>query len=536
MKTLRKPIAILLTALMLCALFASCGNQASNQEGNQEGNQENEVPVVEKEKELVIVIGGVPKLLDPAKYSSTYESYIVYNVCNTLVSYSSDMTEIVPCLGELKSTSEDGLCYTFTIRDDVYFHPGKFQDGRKMTAEDVKYSLERSAKESAMDRLTMLDHCEIISDTEIACYLKSPDATFLTFLTDTGNSIVPKEEVEGQGDAFSQYVIGTGPYMVKEFVPDQEVVLVKNEKYWAQEPALDKVTYKVITDNNQAANSLLAGESHLALNLSGEALTTIQQTEGVNLMEAPQLGFTYLSFNMKNGITSDIRVRQALSMAIDVDELIAGIYPFTSVTRNYLPVPTGSWGYSEDLVEYVPKFDPEAARELLKGTEYENGFEVHFYHSNNDVRVKMATILQEQLKNNLNVTLVDHVSDFATFTEVTQAGNAEMGTVSWSWFADPYFFLNSFFHSNATGTLGGGSCMQLPEVDALLDKAALNGTLEERKAIYHDAIKLILEQYPGLYFVSTNISWAVADEVEGVVIRPDGILLLCTPDVNVSIK
>ena len=78
--------------------------------------------------------------------------------------------------------------------------------------------------------------------------------------------------------------------------------------------------------------------------------------------------------------------------------------------------------------------------------------------------------------------------------------------------------------------------MNLPEVDALLDKAALNGTVEERKVIYHDAIKLILEQYPGLYFVSANIDWAVANNVEGVVIRPDGILLLCMPDVNVSMK
>ena len=514
-------LSLLLAVLMLCALLGGCAS-ADKTDGNDA-------------KELVIIIGGVPKMLDPARYSSTYESYIIYNVLDTLVSYSSDLSDVIPNLGALKSISDDGMCYTFTVRDDVYFQPGEYQDGRKMTAEDVKYSLERSAAESAMERLVMLDHCEVISDTEIECYLKTPDATFLTFLTDIGNAIVPKEEVEGQGDAFNQNVIGTGPYMMEKFVPDQEVVLVKNEKYWAQEPGLDKVTYKIITDNNQAANSLIAGESHMALNLGGEAEVTVKEAEGVSIVEAPSLSVDYLSFNMMNGITSDIRVRQALSMAIDVDELIAGMYPFTSVTRNYLPIPTGSWGYSEDLIQYVPQFDPEAARELLKGTEYENGFEVHFYHSNSETRVKMATILQEQLKNNLNVTMIDHVSDFATFTEITQAGNAEMGTVSWSWFADPYFFLNSFFHSNATGTLGGGSCMQLPEVDDLLNRAALNGTIEERKAIYHEAIKVILEQYPGLYFVSGNISWAVADNVKGITLRPDGILQLCTTQINVTL-
>lgn len=485
--------------------------------------------------DMVIAMGGVPKIFDPCLYSSTYECYVVYNVFNTLVTYSSDLSEISPCLGELTDVSEDGICYTFKLREDVYFQPGEFQDGRQMVAEDVKYSLERSAFESAMGRLNMLDYCEVINDFEVKCYLKTPDATFLTFLTDAGNSIVPKEEVEGQGDAFSQNPIGTGPYKMKKFVPEQEVVLEKNEKYWAGEPGLDTVTFMVFLDANQVANALVTGEIQLALNVAGEAVPTIRDAQGVSLMETPSLGFSYLSFNTAYGVTSDIVVRKALSMAIDCDELMAGMFPFDSVSRNYLPVPAGSWGYDESLLQYVPKFDPEAARELLKGTKYENGFEVHFYHSNTDSRVKMATILQAQLKENLNVTLVSHVSDFATFTEVTRAGTAEMGTVSWSWFADPYFFLNSFFHSRAVGTLGGGSCLENAEIDALLDKAAQNGTLEERKAVYKEAIQLILEQYPGLYFASENVTWGVSNKVHGIVQRPDGILLLCVPGINVTI-
>ena len=105
MSTWRKYIALLLSALLVCALFAGCGGEKPD-----EG---------EAAKEMVIIIGGVPKLIDPAKYSSTYESYIVYNTCNTLVSYSNDLTDIVPCLGELKSISEDGMCYTFSYTINI---------------------------------------------------------------------------------------------------------------------------------------------------------------------------------------------------------------------------------------------------------------------------------------------------------------------------------------------------------------------------------------------------------------------------------
>ncbi len=515
---MKKRLALFLAAiLLLVSVAAGC---SSGEESST--------------KDLVITIGGVPKIFDPCLYSSTYESYIVYNVFNTLVTYNTDFTDIIPCLGELTGISDDGMVYSFKIREDVHFQPGKFQDGRLLTAEDIKYSLERSANESAMERLTMLDHCEVKGEFEIDCYLKTPDATFLTFLTDGGNGIVPKEEVEGQGEAFSQNPVGTGPYMMSRFVADQEVELVKNPNYWAQEPGLDSVTFKVMTDMTQQGNAMMTGEVQMALNVAGEAVKMVRESEGVTLMETPSLGFAYISFNTAHGVTADPIVRQALSMAIDCDDLIAGMYPYDTATRNYLPVPKGSWGYDQSLEELVPKFDPEGARALLKGTPYENGFEVHFYHSSTESRVRMATILQAQLKENLNVTLVDHVSDFATFTQATIDGIPELGTVSWSWFPDPYFFLNSFFHSRATGTLGGGSCLQDPEIDALLDKAALKGTTEERKAIYAEAIKLILAQYPGLYFASDNITWAVSDRVHGVVQRPDGILILCLPDRNVT--
>ena len=185
---------------------------------------------------LNISLASSPAYLDPAKYTGVYESQIINNVCDTVVQYSMDLSEIVPALATEWTVSEDGATYTFTLRDDVVFQAGEYQDGRAMTAEDIKYSLERSANDSAMNRLDMLDHCNVISDTEIECVLTSPNSSFLTALTDAGNAIVPQEEVEGWGDSFGEHLVGTGPFRMVQFTRDQQTELARNDAYWGEKP------------------------------------------------------------------------------------------------------------------------------------------------------------------------------------------------------------------------------------------------------------------------------------------------------------
>ena len=102
---------------------------------------------------LVVSMPSSPLTLDPKSYSTMYENHIMYNVMETLFIWDQDYKELLPCLATDYTASDDGLTYTINLRDDVYFQKGKFQDGRKMTAEDVKYSLERSKNESTTDRI-----------------------------------------------------------------------------------------------------------------------------------------------------------------------------------------------------------------------------------------------------------------------------------------------------------------------------------------------------------------------------------------------
>lgn len=161
---------------------------------------------------LVISLPSSPKYLDPILYTGTYESQIINCVCDTLVDYNMDLSQIVPVLATDWTISDDGLTYTFNLRSDAKFQKGQYQDGRAVTAEDIKYSLERSAKQSSMNRLAMLDHVDVVSDTTVNCVLNAPAASFLTALTDAGNVIVPKEEVEGWGVSFGDHLVGSGPF------------------------------------------------------------------------------------------------------------------------------------------------------------------------------------------------------------------------------------------------------------------------------------------------------------------------------------
>ncbi|SET99938.1 peptide/nickel transport system substrate-binding protein [Lacrimispora sphenoides] len=482
---------------------------------------------------MTISLSSSPKNLDPVKYTGTYESQIIGTVCDTLVEYNTDLTEIQPALAKSWTVSDDGLAYTFTLRDDVYFQPGKYQEGRKLTAEDVKYSLERSHELSALQRLDMLDHCEVVSDTEVVCYLPEPNAVFLTALTDAGNVIIPKEEAEGWGEDFGSHLVGTGPFALQSFELDQQAVLVRNDKYWAATPYLDGVTFKPVSDGNQAVNALRTGEVNLATSLSGEAVKIAREDPNVELMEMPGLHVAYIYFNQVNGPTADIKVREAIIKAVNIKDLTAGVYQYQEAQPASLPLPPGSWGYDSSLESEVPAYDPEGAKKLLAEAGYPDGFDMNIYISNTEARIKMATLFQAYLKENLNINVNINTSEWGTFSEIASSGKADVFAMSWTWYPDPYFFLNKIFHTSSIGSLGNGQGFSNKEVDQYLDDALLSTDQEKRAEAYKKALAVIVKQNPGIFYANENVNWGVSPKVQGLELRADGKVKICTPDINV---
>lgn len=547
----KRLLALMFTTSLLASALSGCTNSGDNSTGDStatttvsgesstggETTGESQAQVDPGEPQeggvLTISLPSSPKNLDPVKYTGTYESQIIGTICDTLVEYNQELTEIKPAIAESWTVNEEGTEYTFKLREDVYFHPGQYQDGRQVTAEDVKYSLERSNELSAMNRLDMLDHCEVTSEFEVVCYLAEPNAVFLTALTDAGNVIIPQEEVEGWGDDFGTHLVGSGPFALEKFELDQQTTLVKNDKYWANTPYLDGVVWKYVADQNQAANALRTGEVNIATSMTGEAVDVVRKDANVQLLEMPGLHVAYIYFNMEKGPTADIRVREALIKAINVEELTGGVYQYGEAIPASLPLPPGSWGYDETLVSAVPSYDPEAAKALLAEAGYPDGFELDLHISNTAARVKMATLFQAYLSQNLGVKVNIHTSEWGTFSEIGASGEADIFAMSWTWYPDPFFFLNKIFHSSAIGSLGNGQGFNKPEVDEALDAALLTTDQAERTTLYKQALADIVEEYPGIFYSNENVEWGVTPNVQGLVQRADAKVKICTSEINV---
>lgn len=538
---MKKVMSLLLAALMIVSLFAGCGNKnAADAQNAAEAPAPTSVEaVVEVPDEitkggtLTIALSSSPMHLDPVKYTGTYEAQIIYQVCDTIVNYNQELNEITPNIATSWEIVDE-ITYIFEIRDDVWFHPGKYvgASGRLMTAEDVAYSLNRTAKESALNRLDMLDYAEVVDATHVKCVLKSPTSTFLTALTNAGNVVIPQEEVEGWGDEFGAHLVGTGPFVMESFELDNQAVLKKNDKYFVVEPNLDSVVFKVITDSNQRVNALLSGDIDIALMLSGETVQIVDQSNAVNLMRRPGISINYGIFNSINGPTADPRVREALLMAVDFDGLAKGVFQFGEGEAHKLALPKGSWGYDASLEADVPAYDLEGAKALLAEAGYPNGFDMTCYITSEAIRQKACTILQAywaQIGVNMKIETVE----WGVFSETAASCKADFYAMSWSWYPDPYFFLNKMFHSSALGSNGNGGGYNNPEVDALLDEALVKTSQDERAELYKKALAIITNDDLGVFYGNAYECLGINPKVQGFYQRADGVIKLVTPEENV---
>lgn len=488
---------------------------------------------------LVVSMPSSPRSLDPSVYTSVYENHIMYNVVETLFIWDNEYKNVIPNLATDYTVSEDGLSYTVNLRDDVYFQDGEYVKGRKMTAEDVKYSLERSKAESATDRICrdFFDYVEVVNDTQVILHMTSPAGPFISQLAEIGNAILPKEEVEGWGEEFGSHIVGSGPFKLEEVVTDEKVVLKKNENYWGTAPHVDGVEFRIIADANQAINAVQTGEIHIAMYIQGEAIQRAGD-EGL-LLQTPGSSITYVRYNLQNGPTADPRVRRALTMAVDIDAMVAGIYQYGEGTRAYQPLTAYSWAYNTDFNALVPSYDVEGAKALLAEAGYPDGFTMTLYIGSSTYREKMAQMLQYYWSE-IGVTLDIKASTMAEWTAAVidsyQADVVNSYGVSWNTSPDPYGFLDKFFNSatiHATSNAGGHSN---EEVDKLLVQAFSLTDQDERAKVYEEIMEKVMNEYTGIYYAYECRSWAVSDKVHDAVLRADSQMLVATPYNNIWIE
>ena len=318
---------------------------------------------------LRVGLAALPTDLDPDKSIGIASIKLFYNMFDTLL-FTDKEGEICGQLAEIWEWQDD-TTLNVTLREGV-----TFQNGEPCTSEDVKFTFDRILSGYGDGTIAVLyetlDSVEIVDDLTVSFKLKEPDAAFEQRLGSIwGASIVPKDYVEEVGDeAFQTAPIGTGPYMMTEYSPEK-YVLERYDGFWGEAPAVKRIEFIAYPEASARMTALITGELDIINDVPGDAVETIQNTEGLNVVGTPIKNIHIYTFNTKdeNSIMSNQQFRQAITMAIDRQQLVDTLW------TDYAKVPNGhqfeSYGdlYIEDY-EGV-QYDPETARQLVEESGYD---------------------------------------------------------------------------------------------------------------------------------------------------------------------
>lgn len=456
---------------------------------------------------LELAVDQSPVGLDPHKVTAFSSFVVIGQIYDGLLEVNSDL-QLEPALATDWVVSEDGLTYTFTLRDDVTFH-----NGRAMTAEDVVYSFDRiMAEETASpqaSRFSVVSDARATGDHEVQFTLAEPFAPFLANLTNL--TVVPREAVEENGD-LQQVAVGTGPFMLGEVVPDTSVTLEANPDYYREgEPGVASIRYNVVPEASTRAAGLRTGTYHLLPDVDPATAQTLGSTPGVTLLGTQDLAYTLMGINTGREPFNDVRVRAALNYAIDREEIVEAVYFGDAEPGGPLSPALVDWALPTDEY-YCYDHSEERARELLAEAGYPDGIELEIL-TFGTIRVvsDAAQVLQAQLREaGFDATV--NVAEFGTFVQDWSNSNFDVFVSLNGGSIDPDGYLYRTFRSDGSTNVFNYAD---PQVDELLDRGRTTTDFEQRKEIYDELQVRLACEGPIAHVAYGTLFTAHADEVQG---------------------
>jgi peptide/nickel transport system substrate-binding protein len=298
---------------------------------------------------------------DPIKSAQNVDFWVFSNVYDVLVRVDRTGTTLEPGLAESWEVSDDGLTYTFKIRD------AKFSDGSPLTAEDAAYSLTRIRDDEGSlwsDSYTIIESAEATDDRTLTVTLTTPSAPFLSTLAMPGASVISKAGMESMGsDAYAESPIASGAFTVKEWIRGDRVVLEKNPNFWeADRVQLDGVEWISIPDDNTRMLKVQAGEIDSAIFVPFSRIAELQTDPNLTIHLDASTREDHLLINHERGSLADVRVRQAIDFAIDKQAIVDAVtFGIGEVAYSYIP--KGALYHHADNLQRP--HDPAKAKELL---------------------------------------------------------------------------------------------------------------------------------------------------------------------------
>ena len=445
---------------------------------------------------------------DPALVTAASSLQIIGPVYEGLVRFDAE-NQPQPALAERWETPDD-TTFVFTLREGVTFH-----NGRTMTAEDVKYSLERITDPATASpwasQLEPIASIETPDDRTVRIALSQPYGPLLATLSAGWAVVVPREEVEKTGD-LQTTMVGTGPFRLTEFTADTRTVMTANPDYWEQGvPRLGQLTWNILPDESARLAAIRTGEIGLTTLADAASVDLAGQSEGVEVINLETTDYYLLGLNTLRAPFDNVAVRQAISLAVDRQAIVdTAFFGNGSVTGPIVPT-LGEWAGPVDQLPLYTQ-DLDRARQLLSEAGLADGFSMSIVASPLYPEfINIALIMQQQLQEVGIEVEIDQV-EFGTFVERWRARDFQ-SFVSFNGSGnDPDRALYPVFHTG-----GSVNAFQFsdPEVDALLEQGRTTLDPAQRQEVYRQAEQLIAEAAPAI-FVSTRLAYfAHRTEVQG---------------------
>ncbi|GAE26742.1 dipeptide-binding ABC transporter [Halalkalibacter wakoensis JCM 9140] len=536
-----KRITLFLFVLLVSLLFVGCSSESTTPESSTD-DAATDTPTGNK----VVVVGleAEPTSLDAHQLSDYNSSRAAMELYDQLVEFKDESTDIVPGLAEKWDVSDDGLKYTFYLREDVTFH-----DGTPFNAEAVKFSIDRQIDSDhpfhdtgqfayADYTFGPVESVEVDDEFTVTFTLNEAYAPFLSNMAMHAASIVSPTAVEEHGADFTKNPVGTGPFKFVSWNPGVEVVLEANPDHFEGAPNVDQIIFKPITEPQTRLAELEAGNMDLIVNVPPDDLARLEADDSLQIIEQAGMHVWWTSFNTQREPFNDVKIRQAINYAINKEAIVDGILQGTGEVANS-PVPPVVWGHNPNVSNY--EYNPEKAIELLEEAGYPDGFELTYWVPESGSGMQqpqaMAAAIQSDLsKVGIDVTI--QTLEWGTYLDKVfvpvEENDMDMHQMSWIGDnGDPDNFLYALLGGEQWPTAGfNSSYYENAEVDELLKEARITKDKGERTEMYEKAQELIMEDAPWVIIDHEMQIVATSKRLQNFKLHPTGVFRFSDVDVQ----
>jgi peptide/nickel transport system substrate-binding protein len=552
-------LLLLLATLLLALGLAACGgddDDDAGSSGDTSGATDTEGDGGAAGGDLVFGTAADPVVLDGALVSDGESLRAIDQIYESLVSLTPGTTELEPGLAESWEISDDGLSYTFTLREGVTFH-----DGEPFNAEAVCYNFDRwfnfsgplqnpSASyywqtvfggfaeydpESGAPEDSFFDSCEATDDSTVVINLTKPSSAILGALSLSNFSIASPKALEeyGANDGTvdedgvfqptgtfgTEHPIGTGPFKFDSWERGTRLTLVRNDDYWGEPAQLDSLVFTPIPDNAARLQALQAGDIQGYDLVEPQDIATIEGDSGLQILDRPAFNVGYVGINQAIPPMDKLEVRQAIAHGLNRQEVVDSFYAGRGAVATQF-MPPEVIGYADDVTTY--EYDPEMSKQLLQDAGLTLPVEIEFWYPSDVSRPYMPDPKRnfEAFAASLDDAGFKVTAKTAPWSPdylgQVDEGNAQVYLLGWTGdFGDPDNFVGTFFQT-AQPAWG----FENQEIFDILNEAETETDLDARIALYEDANRMIMDFLPGVPYVNTSPALAFRADVQGYVPSP----------------